>query len=247
VPTNKESASLLPHNRAMVARFGRPELHVPVETVEVETRTLDDLRLSGDIDRADYIKIDVEGAELSILQAGQSVLRDCLALKIECSFLFQRVSQPRIWDVAIWLAEVGFELVDIRDVRRWRRTRLPAHPYRASVPVPYSRGEAAQCDLVVLRSADRVVEDDQALRLLVISAALGYFDYAIALLRTRPDVAAHALREVKIDLESELRAWSAITGGIEVRKALRSTLRGVVPLVRAWAGRLPHESNEAER
>ena len=239
VPDDHRAASLLRHNPAMVERFGRDHLHVPKQVVPVETWTLDALRTAGHIDRVDYMKIDVEGAELDILKAGGTVLQDCVALKMECSFLPQRLDQPLMWDVARFLGAAGFEVMDLQDIQRWRRRNLPAHPYRVRAEMEYSRGQIVQCDVIALKSLSRVQDTEQALRLVVLSAALGFFDYAIDALRGKPELAVHVRQTHGFDLEVELKRWSAEAGSRAVRQSLRASVRALMPMFRAWTGRLP--------
>lgn len=239
VPDDRRAASLLRHNPDMVARFGRENLHVPKETVAVQTWTLDALRKDGHIDRVDYMKIDVEGVELDILKAGAAILQDCVALKVECSFLDQRLNQPRVWDVVQFLAAEGFEVVDLQDIHHWRRRNLPAHPYRVRADMEYSRGQVAQCDVILLKSGAHVHGADQSLRLVILSAALGFFDYGFSVLRSNPELVAHVRQAHGFELEAELKRWSAATGRQVAARSARSGIRALVPLFRAWAGRLP--------
>ena len=239
VPVDAEAASLLVHNPDMIERFGSEHLHTAIKTVPVQTWTLNDLRSAGHIDRIDYMKIDVEGAELDILRSGTSLLDDCVALKVECSFLHQRIDQPLIWDVAQFLAASGFEVLDLQGFHRWRRRNLPPHPYRVRSAMEYSRGQVAQCDITLLKSTRHLRDEEQAMRLMILSAALGYFDYAISVLRRKPELADAVTRRWGFDLEAELQRWSAATGERAVRKALAESVRALVPLIRAWAGRLP--------
>ena len=239
VPDDVRGASLLPHNPSMVERFGRENLHVTKAAVPVQTCTLDALRREGHIDRVDYIKIDVEGAELDILNAGSAILQDCVALKVECSFLPQRLNQPLVWDVVPFLTAQGFEVVDLQEIHRWRRRNLPAHPYRVRAAMEYSRGQVAQCDVILLRSAEQTRDTEQALRLIVLSAALGFFDYGISVLRGHPELVTHVRQAHGMDLEAELKRWSATVGGHVAGASLKASVRALVPLFRAWAGRLP--------
>lgn len=239
VPVDPEGASLLAHNADMIERFASEHLHRAVKTVPVQTWTLNDLQQAGHIDRIDYMKIDVEGAELDILKAGTSLLDDCVALKVECSFLQQRIDQPLIWDVAQFLAGSGFEVVDLQGFHRWRRRNLPPHPYRVRSVMPYSRGQMAQCDITLLKSASHLRDPEPALRLVILGAALGFFDYAVTVLRKNPELASAVKSRWGFELEPELQRWSAATGEHVVRDALGSALRSLVPLVRSWAGRLP--------
>ena len=239
VPGDPRAASLLRQDPSMAGRFGRPHLHVPQHTLTVETWTLDALRQDGHLDRVDYMKIDVEGAELDVLKAGRTVLQDCVALKVECSFLPQRVNQPLIWDVVPFLAAEGFEVVDLQDLHHWRRRNLPAHPYRVRAEMAYSRGHVAQCDVILLRSAASTHDIDQAVRLVVLSAALGFFDYAIDVARRHPELAPYVSQTHGVDLEAGLKQWSASVGEHVAGQSLTASVRALVPLFRSWAGRLP--------
>src|SRR5215212_4992278 len=55
-----------------------------IDTVTVDTRRLDDV---PEISPADYIKLDVQGAELDVLRHGLGVLESCLVLECEVEFL----------------------------------------------------------------------------------------------------------------------------------------------------------------
>jgi FkbM family methyltransferase len=239
IPETPAGASLLEHNPEMLDRFGYPQLHRTQQRVAVDTVTLDDLAAVGKIGRVDYMKLDIEGPELPVMQAGRNVLRDCVVVKTECSFLEQRLGQPRTWEVAEFLIDHGFEVVEIRDVHRWRRRNLPGHPYVINSKMPYSRGQIAQCDLVAIRSSRMCESLEQSLRLVILSAALGYFDYAVDALRNTAGLREHVSDNYRFDLEAELRHWSKAYGRRALRAAMKSHVRATVPLVRSMLRRLP--------
>lgn len=240
VPESSEGASLLKHNSAMLDMFGYDNLHVDKAEIPVIVHTLDELRGSAVLPRIDYLKIDIEGAELDVLKGGESVLQDCVALKVECSFLPQRLNQPLIWEVAHYLVSRNFCAMELRDVRHWRRRNLPAHPYRINFHMPYSRGQLAQCDLIFLRSPDALLDQAQLLRLVIASAVLGYYDHAVNVLRKSPAFAAWVVETYGADLESELARWSLLAGRQATRQAIAKSLRGLVPLFRSAMNRLPY-------
>ena len=92
---------------------GQVEVSVPVAT-------LDGL---CELDRLDFIKIDVEGAELGVLQGAEQVIakfRPALLVEIEARHTARYDYGPQ--DVADWLVRRGYTMYAWR--RRWQETRL---------------------------------------------------------------------------------------------------------------------------
>jgi FkbM family methyltransferase len=239
LPASTVGASLLPHNEALLDEFGYEQLHKPVRTIDVDVTTLDDLLREGAINKASYIKIDIEGAELDVLRASTRILETCLAIKVEVSFLEQRRGQPLAHHVTAFLDALGFDLIDIRDVHRWRRRPLPAHPLITRFCVPYSRGRIAQADLLFFRRHPEGELAQSVAAAMLIAAAMGYFDFAMTLLRSH-----RSCREWwtarGVDVEAELGIAAYRYGRLQIRKAMREHFRRLVPLLRSIAGRLPY-------
>jgi hypothetical protein len=78
-----------------------------VKQVEIKTSRLDDVPQAMD---ASFAKLDVQGAELMILQHGTSVLSRLALLELECSPSPLYEGQPDIYEVGSWLGEHGFRL-----------------------------------------------------------------------------------------------------------------------------------------
>ena len=77
--------------------------------------TLDELCTQQRINRVDFVKVDVEGAELAVLHGGSDMLarrRPTLLLEIEARHLAKYHTDPV--DVTDWLAERGYGM------RTWR-------------------------------------------------------------------------------------------------------------------------------
>ena len=80
-------------------------------TVSVPVATLDGLGLSLGLDRLDFIKIDVEGAELSVLHGAEQVIeafRPTLLVEIEARHTARYEYGPG--DLADWLAQRGYAM-----------------------------------------------------------------------------------------------------------------------------------------
>ena len=239
VPRAEEGASLLPHNPDMIELFGYEDLHRVQRVVPVSTITLDDAAERFAFGSVDYLKLDIEGAELDVLRACPHTLESCVALKVECSFLMQRQSQCLAWELMQFLSDHAFVLADIIDIHRWRRRPVPADPYTTGYRMPYSRGVLSQCDLIALRRFDGL-DESRALRLVLVSTLLGFFDFAVAVLRKAPSLAETVQARYGIDLESVLCVISKSVGRKTSWQRVRSTIRSLIPLVRSGLGVLPY-------
>lgn len=180
VPPDPVGASLLEHDPAVGQRFGLSHLTSDCRPIAVDTVTLDHA-LAGRPAPA-YVKLDVEGAELSILQAAPMTLAQAVAIKAEASFVAARKEQPVVADLDIFLRGQGFELMDIIRPMRWRSRPVAPHPYSWRGEPGYSRGQIGQCDLLYFRHPDALSGTPQTLKAGLVAAALGYFDRAGPLL-----------------------------------------------------------------
>tara|TARA_X000000950_G_scaffold137626_1_gene170862 strand:- start:942 stop:1793 length:852 start_codon:yes stop_codon:yes gene_type:complete len=83
---------------------------------EIQTLKLDDIK---DLDLIDFVKLDVQGAELTILECGQEKLKNTLALQLEVSFFNLYYNQPSFGHIDIWMRNKGFIPHCFLDVKKW--------------------------------------------------------------------------------------------------------------------------------
>jgi len=76
-----------------------------VERIPVETRRLDDI---SEIEDLDFLKIDIQGSELSVFQNGQQKLAEAVAIQTEVSFITWYLDQPSSGEVDAELRGQGF-------------------------------------------------------------------------------------------------------------------------------------------
>jgi Methyltransferase FkbM domain len=72
---------------------------------EIDTRRLDDI---GEITGADYLKVDVQGAELDVLKGATQTLQDVLLVQTEIEFVPIYRNQPLFAEVDQSLRSHGF-------------------------------------------------------------------------------------------------------------------------------------------
>jgi FkbM family methyltransferase len=122
-------SSLLEPNGDVINLFATISTTVPtgnfsiIETAEVETTRLDDI----DVPVCDYLKIDVQGAELLVMENASKALAGALVLETEVEFIPIYKDQPLFGDIQSFLVKRGFMLHKLIDIagRTLRPLALP--------------------------------------------------------------------------------------------------------------------------
>jgi FkbM family methyltransferase len=94
------------------------EEHSDVERqpVSLKQRTLDSV--TQDLNRADFIKIDVQGYELEVLKGGEQALSKAQAVLIELSLIEINVGAPLLDEVMNFMRTAGFVAYDVLEIHR---------------------------------------------------------------------------------------------------------------------------------
>jgi FkbM family methyltransferase len=237
VPRSPEGASLLRHNPAVARDFAYPELFEVERVIPVATLGLDEAIEKFAIPAPAFVKLDVEGAELEILRGAPRALESAVAIKTEVSFLPHRLGQPLAAEVASFLQQRGFVLMDFVGAHRWRRFSTTPGPYVSRDPIPFSAGQLAQGDYLFFRDPDRLLGSDEAtlqrcLGSASIALCYGFFDHAWALLQREP-VRAFLCERFPPDPLSGFEQASRRYGRRVALQAVRARLRDLIPLARS--------------
>ncbi|MEM6491228.1 MAG: FkbM family methyltransferase, partial [Pseudomonadota bacterium] len=156
-----------------------------VERRPLETRRLD----SFDLPAPHYMKLDVQGAELEVLEGAGAALDALCVVECEVGFLPLYRGQPLFGDIQRWFAERGFVLHKMIELgsRAYRPVSLGGDPTRGA-------SQWLWADAVFVRDPRPVVDWPEGGRLkaaMVLHALYRSYDLALALLRIAdPDRAA---------------------------------------------------------
>jgi FkbM family methyltransferase len=131
-------------NIPFLSRFKEAERFDIVGSTEVECRTIDDL-LSGSGKAVDFIKLDLEGGELAVLEGATKSIEGCMGFHVEVCFQSIRESQPLFGDIKNFLMLRGIEFVDFVALIRWERDSFRG------------LGQAIFGDALFLRAPENVV------------------------------------------------------------------------------------------
>lgn len=227
------STTLLEPDPEVGAAFGKTQFVEVERRVEIETATLGEALSRAGVAHIDYLKLDVEGAELEILKGAAALLEHALVVKAEVAFVAVRRGQPVAADIERHLASCGFALMDFIRPAHWRMDGYIIHPQIGSGSLPYSRGQLIHGDYLFFRQPSTIREPRQALRAAALALAHGYIDHAAVLLR-RPDVGPWLAQAYGLDVERALREASRRLGRYEWAAAAWRHLRGLSPFVRSF-------------
>jgi len=90
--------------------------NVPRRTVRLETTTLDEL--AHDMQAPIFLKIDVQGAELEVLDGAKSTLGRCELVQLEVALVPYNEGAPTMLDVLTYMNERGFVPLDVSGFSR---------------------------------------------------------------------------------------------------------------------------------
>lgn len=106
------ASSFYPPNMALIGLVTWLGIHKVAER-DIATHRLDDIPEVGDVD---YLKLDVQGAELDILRNAAVTLARTLVVHTEVSFVPIYEDQPLFADVDVVLRQAGFWLHGLKDM-----------------------------------------------------------------------------------------------------------------------------------
>jgi len=101
--------SLYRPNEELLALYNAMEVSILKSIGSVETVSLDYFVKHNGVGRVDFIKIDIQGAELDVFRGGVATLADTLAIVSEVEFIPHYIDQPLFGDVCKFLAEQRFQ------------------------------------------------------------------------------------------------------------------------------------------
>jgi FkbM family methyltransferase len=119
---NPLTSSLYRPNAPLLEKFSNLDLPVVAET-DIQTHRLDDL---DDIQDIDYLKLDVQGAELDIIQGATRLLKATAIVHTEVEFIPMYTDQPLFGDIDVALRKCGLWLHKLDGIQG--RTMRPIVP-----------------------------------------------------------------------------------------------------------------------
>lgn len=188
--------SLLEANLSMAKTFAREHFFDLDKQMPLQTMSLDRAAKEYGFETTDYMKIDIQGAELEVFESGPELLAgEVLALRTEVSFRPVYKGQPLYGDIERHLSANDLWLTFFPEFHHWRR-ETQQKPHRlADGAFPYSRGELVHADAVFFRDPQTIDASTEHGRQKLLKLAL------LALCYDLVDLAAAVFRR------EEIRQW----------------------------------------
>lgn len=167
-------ASLFEPDARVLAHFPKfSEWGRVVKEIQVATHRLDDI---AGIDAIDYLKIDVQGSELSIFKNGRARLGKTLVIQTEVLFLAMYKEQPLFGDIDLELRALGFVPHMFADINKRMITPMVG-------PNPFvAINQMLFADVVYVRDFTKAdLMDDEQLKHLAIISHHCYGSYDLAM------------------------------------------------------------------
>ena len=117
VCTGSGMTSLLEPDPVALSHFALIEPHGQVvERVPIQTIRLDDV---SEIESIDFLKIDIQGFELTALQNGRQKLKHAVAVQTEVSFVALYEGQPSFGEIDLEMRSQGFIPHHFAELKPW--------------------------------------------------------------------------------------------------------------------------------
>lgn len=175
-------SSLFPPNEAYLSRFSELIEYMSLDfTIDIETTTIDAFCQEEGIREIDFLKVDVQGADLKVLQGATEILESSiLAIQTEVEFCELYQNQPLFSDVDKFLREREFTLFSLPIAFRHRQVS----PIVSEInPGQLLWGDALYIrDLLGERVRKNLKTPNKILKLACIADILNFPDYALELL-----------------------------------------------------------------
>ena len=153
-------------------QFGKTD-----KTSIIQTKRLDDI---NEINSIDVLKMDIQGAELTVLQNAIKKLKNCLVIQLEVSFIPLYENQPSFGDIDVWMRGQGYVPHCFLDIKRWS---IAPTIFNNNFRIPGN--QLLESDIVYIKDPLRLdlVTDQQLIKFVAITHyALKSFDLNIFLL-----------------------------------------------------------------
>ena len=173
------TSTLKPNNVVLDHFQGYPIWGKVKSIEEMDTVRLDDV---AEIEKIDWLKIDIQGGELNVFQNAEEKLKDALVIQTEVNFIQLYENQPLFAEIDQWMRAHGFMLHTLLEQRK----RLYA-PMKINGGIHQGINQLTTADAVYVKDINslQLMSVEQRKKIaIILSNAYGSYDLAYRLLMT---------------------------------------------------------------
>jgi len=171
-------SSIYPPNFDFLNKFPDAERFNVEKIIHLNTDTLDNQLKKEGINEVDFIKIDTQGYELSILKGSSGCIENVIGLEVEVEFEPMYIGQPLFSEVDSYVKNRGFELIDLKRYY-WKRNN--------NKNTGNSKGQIIFGDALYFKSPEQIlsissISQEKIVRAIFVYLSYGYIDLSQVLL-----------------------------------------------------------------
>jgi hypothetical protein len=232
---------------SFLQQFDDAQRFIAKDKITMKTKTVDGLAKNNEISAIDFVKIDVQGGELAILQGGEKFFqKNIVGLEVEVEFAPMYKNQPLFSDVDVFTREkLGLELWDMRKTYwkyRHKKYQAPLKGRLIFGDALYLRPVSTLNDWLSTMGKDAATGKLYAL--ITTTIAYGFLDYTLTLLNA--DFVEDYL--AKEDSQAFIKHIGKISNGfypfkngsIFLYRILNVLTHSFKPTYGGWANSEPH-------
>lgn len=199
IPNWPDSSSVFCHDQDFLSKTNFYNYYELKKTIEISSQKLDNI-LDNEID---FIKIDAEGSELSILKGGTKIIQNCIGAELEVSFNSWAKGLPLFGDIDVFMKSKNFILSKISEPSNYHyllsSKDLEAHGIVFSTDVLYLKSPFYMFEEITKNGANIPL----FLKSIAIYLCYGNYEYAYVLLQE--------MKKVNIEESLYLKTINLIT------------------------------------
>ncbi len=176
-PSSGMTSLFKPYKKALKFFNGFEEFGKVEETVTVKTTSLNEIK---GINPIDFLKMDVQGAELEIMKNGETKLLNCLAIQLEVSYFPLYENQPTFGDIDLYLRKKDFVPHLFLENKKWS---IAPTVFNNNFRVPGN--QLLESDIVYIRnplSLEKMTDDELKKMAAVVHYSFKSYDLCVFIL-----------------------------------------------------------------
>ena len=207
-------SSIYPPNFNLLNKFPEAERFNVEKIIHLNTDTLDNQLKKEGINEVDFIKIDTQGYELSILKGSSGCIENVIGLEVEVEFEPIYIGQPLFSEVDSYVKNKGFILIDLKRYF-WKRND--------NKNTGSSKGQIMFGDALYFKSPEKIlsissISQEKIIRAIFVYLSYGYIDLSQVLLNDAKNLLEEKVYILLLNILKKYEKEKIISGNRVTRK-----------------------------